>query len=334
MPDFSIGVDLGGTNLRIAAVERSGSLLEKISLTTKTSLGREFVIDEMCDTIRHISQRHERGGTLLGIGIGVPGIIDIRTGFIREVPNLPGWSDTHVQSEIERRLGAKVVIDNDANVAALGEQWLGAGRHLKDLAIFTLGTGVGGGTVLNGNIWRGMTGMAGEFGHIVVEPDGVPCTCGSRGCLEQYASATGIMRMAREAIGSGIAPGMEKAANSAEFTPRSVYALASQGDRPARKIFETVGRTLGIAVSDMVNILNLPMYVIGGGVASSWDAFAPALLEEVRYRSIVLTATALHSDSPEAHVKALDEGKTVIARAALGSDSGLYGAARLPMIAA
>jgi glucokinase len=188
--------------------------------------------------------------------------------------------------------------------------------------------------VLNGNIWRGMTGMAGEFGHIVVEPDGVPCTCGSRGCLEQYASATGIMRMAREAIGSGIAPGMEKAANSAEFTPRSVYALASQGDRPARKIFETVGRTLGIAVSDMVNILNLPMYVIGGGVASSWDAFAPALLEEVRYRSIVLTATALHSDSPEAHVKALDEGKTVIARAALGSDSGLYGAARLPMIAA
>jgi glucokinase len=334
MPDFSIGVDLGGTNLRIAAVERSGSLLEKISLTTKTSLGREFVIDEMCDTIRHISQRHERGGTLLGIGIGVPGIIDIRTGFIREVPNLPGWSDTHVQSEIERRLGAKVVIDNDANVAALGEQWLGAGRHLKDLAIFTLGTGVGGGTVLNGTIWRGMTGMAGEFGHIVVEPDGVPCTCGSRGCLEQYASATGIMRMAREAIGSGIAPGMEKAANSAEFTPRSVYALASQGDRPARKIFETVGRTLGIAVSDMVNILNLPMYVIGGGVASSWDAFAPALLEEVRYRSIVLTATALHSDSPEAHVKALDEGKTVIARAALGSDSGLYGAARLPMIAA
>jgi glucokinase len=334
MPDFSIGVDLGGTNLRIAAVERSGSLLEKISLTTKTSLGREFVIDEMCDTIRHISQRHERGGTLLGIGIGVPGIIDIRTGFIREVPNLPGWSDTHVQSEIERRLGAKVVIDNDANVAALGEQWLGAGRHLKDLAIFTLGTGVGGGTVLNGTIWRGMTGMAGEFGHIVVEPDGVPCTCGSRGCLEQYASATGIMRMAREAIGSGIAPGMEKAANSAEFTPRSVYALASHGDRPARKIFETVGRTLGIAVSDMVNILNLPMYVIGGGVASSWDAFAPALLEEVRYRSIVLTATALHSDSPEAHVKALDEGKTVIARAALGSDSGLYGAARLPMIAA
>ena len=333
MPNFSIGVDLGGTNLRIAAVAENGDLLEKISLSTRTARGRDHVINEMCDAIRQVTSRHKHAGQLLGIGIGVPGILDIRTGFLREVPNLPGWSDTHVETEIERRLKTKVVIENDANAAALGEQWLGAGRHLHDLAIFTLGTGVGGGMVLNGRIWHGMTGMAAEFGHIVVEPDGVPCTCGSRGCLEQYASAVGITRMAREAIASGAAPKLsEAAASNPELNPKLVYKLAIEGDEPARRIFAVVGRTLGIAIADMVNILNLPMYVIGGGVSNAWTAFAPTLMDELRYRSIVFTATAADSDSPEAHRRAADEGKTVITRALLGSDAGLFGAARLPML--
>ncbi len=147
------------------------------------------------------------------MGIGVPGIIDLRTGMLRESPNLPGWADYPVRAEIERRLATRVILDNDANVAALGEKWLGAAKEVDDIAMLTLGTGVGGGLVLGGRIWHGMTGMAGEFGHITVEPEGVQCNCGNRGCLEQYASATAVVRMARESIAGGTSSLLGRAAN-------------------------------------------------------------------------------------------------------------------------
>jgi glucokinase len=194
MPNYSIGVDLGGTNLRIAAVDEQGRLLEKITLGTQVALGRERVITDMCDAIRQLSARYNNAGALQGIGIGVPGIIDMKTGMVRESPNLPGWTESPVRAEIEKRLGTRVILENDANVAALGEKWLGAGRDVEDLAILTLGTGVGGGLILGGRVWHGMTGMAGEFGHITIEPEGVRCGCGNRGCLEQYASASAVVR--------------------------------------------------------------------------------------------------------------------------------------------
>jgi glucokinase len=128
MSNFSIGVDLGGTNLRIAAVDQQGRLMEKVTLGTKTVLGRDQVLNEMCGAIRHASEKYQAGGTLLGVGIGVPGIIDLQTGMMRESPNLPGWADYPVRAEIEKRLQAPVILENDANVAALGEKWLGAGR--------------------------------------------------------------------------------------------------------------------------------------------------------------------------------------------------------------
>ena len=140
------------------------------------------------------------GGELRGIGVGVPGLIDSESGRLLESPNLPGWNDYDVKGEIERRLGTTVILENDANVAALGELWLGAGRGSESLCMYTLGTGVGGGLVLEGRIWRGWNGMAGELGHCNVEPEGHPCGCGSWGCLEQYASATAVVRMAREAV--------------------------------------------------------------------------------------------------------------------------------------
>ena len=164
---------------------------------------------------------------MLGIGIGVPGIIDLRTGFLHECPNLPGWSDTPVQAEFEPKLGVKVVLDNDANAPALGEKWLGAARHVQDLAIFTLGTGVGGGLMLDGRIWHGMTGMAGEFGHMTIDKDGIQCSCGSRGCLEQYASANAIMRMAAEAIDSGAAPGLsERRQDQTRSSARRTFTIS------------------------------------------------------------------------------------------------------------
>src|SRR6266404_58142 len=264
MNKFSIGVDLGGTNLRIAAVDEHGALVEKITLGTKVSLGRDHVIADMCDAIQRMSEKFKNSAPLLGIGIGVPGIIDMQTGLVRESPNLPDWVDYPARAAIEQCLKTVVILENDANVAALGEKWLGAAKDYDDMAMLTLGTGVGGGLVLGGTIWRGANGMAGEFGHTTVEPDGHICGCGNHGCLEQYASATAVVRLARE-------------------------------------------------------------------------AFSPAIFEELRLRSMVYAATAppdpsASHEGASAHVKAGPGHKTIITRALLGTDAGLYGAARLPMI--
>jgi glucokinase len=336
MPDYSIGVDMGGTNLRIAAISTEGQLLEKITTGVKLALGRDYVIGEMCDAILHLRERYRCVGRFLGAGIGVPGIIDVEAGMMRKSANLPGWTDYPVRDEIESRLGARVFLDNDANVAALGEKWLGAARDADDMAMITLGTGIGGAIILNGKIFYGMSGMAGEFGHVTIEPNGVPCGCGNRGCAERYASATAVVRMAREAIASGEAPELAQALNSdPDFSAKSVYDLAMQGDAAAQKIFTRFGEALGILLADLVNVLDLEMFVIGGGVVSAWDAFAPKMFSELRERSLVYAASAPEDPGAEkegasAQITSYTRRKTVITRATLGSDAGLYGAARVP----
>jgi glucokinase len=345
MSDFSIGVDLGGTNLRIAAVSADGQLLEKVTLGTKVALGRDHVINEMCEAIQRLSAKYKTDATFLGAGIGIPGIIDMPTGMLRKSANLPGWEEYPVRAEIERRLGVRVVLENDANVAALGEQWLGAARGIPNVAVVTLGTGIGGGIVLGGKIWHGMNGMAGEFGHVTIEPEGHPCGCGNRGCAEQYASASAIVRMAREAIASGGAPSLAKSASSdAEFGAKAVYNLAIQGDEHARRIFRSFGRSLGILLAGLINVLNLDMFVIGGGVSSAWDAYAPNMFDELRARSLVYAATApaepLMNDysgtqeGASSQTESRSARKTIVTRALLGSDAGLYGAARVPALTA
>ena len=319
---FAIGVDLGGTNLRVAAVDAHGRMLAKVSAETGAERPRDEVIAEICRSIQSLlATRKKAGNKLAGVGVGVPGIIDLRSGTLRESPNLPGWHDYPVREEIEQRLGTHVILENDANVAALGEKWLGAGRAVDGLCMITLGTGVGGGVVLDGRIWHGMTGMAGELGHITVDPEGPLCGCGNRGCVEQFASATAIERMAREAAARGQAPELARAAReNPNFSAETVCRLAQAGDPAAREIFARAGRALGIAVAALVNTFNLPMYVVGGGVAKAWEVFSPAMFEEVKRRSFVYAATA--SGKPA----------TVITRAQLGSDAGLFGAARLALL--
>jgi len=335
MNSFAIGVDLGGTNLRIAAVDTAGKVLEKISTNAQVARGREYILDEMCKSIRALAARFGDTGGLIGIGIGVPGIIDKQRGVVRESPNLPDWRDYPVHDEIMQRLQTDVSLENDANAAALGEKWLGIGGGFDDVCMLTLGTGVGGGIVLKGRIWHGMTGMAGEMGHITVEPRGIRCGCGNWGCLEQYASATAIKRMAVEAIARGEAPELAKAMDQdPEFSAKGVYDFAVQGDEAARRIFHVVGQSLGIALASLINIFNLPMYIIGGGVSHAWDAFSPSMLEQVRQRSFVYAATAPSGTAIDHRRNMADGGgkSTIITRAALGSDAGLLGAARLPMI--
>ena len=363
MSDYGIGVDLGGTNLRVAAVDEGGNILARTSLETDVSRGRDEVIDALCQAVQKVAKEvgqpagdelanelakqaagistsapaapqspgvsKPKAGRLCGIGVGVPGLIDSETGRLVESPNLPGWSDYDVQGEIERRLETSVILENDANAAALGELWLGAGRGLDSMGMYTLGTGVGGGLIFQHKIWRGWNGMAGELGHCNVEPAGHPCGCGSWGCIEQYASATAIRRMASEALASGAATELASVPNGS-MDSRAVYECAMRGDAEAKKIFERVGRSLGLAIAAMINTLNLPLYVIGGGVSSAWDAFAPAMFDEVRKRSFVYAGTTAEDGSGLKGRKR----STHIVRATLGGDGGLFGAARLPLMQA
>jgi glucokinase len=326
MQSFSIGVDLGGTNLRIAAIEDGGRRLETMCTRTRIQRGRDLVIGEMCSAIRGLAEKFTSTHEFAGVGVGVPGIIDLDSGTVCAAPNLLDWTNYPVQSEIERRLGAAVILENDANCAALGENWLGAGRDEDGMCMVTLGTGVGGGFIFGGRLWHGMIGMAGEVGHMTVTPDGPPCGCGNRGCLEQFASATAIKRMATEAVAAGKALELGRAINAdPEFGAKGVFQYARRGDPAALEIFATVGWALGVVLSSLVDALNLPMYVIGGGVSSAWEVFSPAMFRELRRRSIVFRASQSGENRPR-------HKRTVVTRALLEGDAGLIGAARLPLL--
>ena len=326
MTAHAIGVDLGGSNLRVGIVDERGRLLEKLNTPVTELRSSERVIDRMCEHIQQLTSRYKSTGPLHGIGISIPGIIDLDTGILRESPNLPGWYDYPVRDEVERRLGTRVLLENDANAAAMGEFWIGAAREYDSTCMLTLGTGVGGGIIIKGALWHGMTGMAGEPGHMTVDPDGPPCPCGNRGCLEQFSGAAAIVRAANQAAASDDAPALAEAIERDEFSARSVYELAMKGDPPSQKIFERSGRALGIALASLINTLNLPIYIVGGGGSGGWDAFSPYIFEEVEARSFVYRATLQSA----AGVK--PRPKTRITRAMLGSDAGIYGAARLPML--
>jgi len=310
---FAIGVDLGGTNLRIAAIDESGQLLEKVSIAVRTLAHREAVIEELCRAVRTLSASHAARGPFAGVGVGVPGILYVESGTLRKSPNLPGWENFAVRDAVSSQLKVNVVLDNDANAAALGEKWLGAGRDVSSLCLLTLGTGVGGGLVLDGKIWRGFLGMAGEVGHIPVAENGVRCGCGSLGCLETEASATAVVRKAKELMATGASrPLIEATKDDSPLTAHLVYQTAQGGDAACRKIYEEFGRYLGVGLSMLVNTLNLPLYVIGGGVADAWPLFSLTMFDELRRRSYVFA-----------------EGSTRVERAKLGGDAGLYGAACL-----
>ena len=318
MERFAVGVDLGGTNLRVAAVAESGAIIEKVSLKTAPRQGRATVVRELSEAVRELSSRLAGSWTLAGIGIGVPGIIYLKTGMMRESPNLPGWENYPVRVEIESLVGSAVILENDANAAALGEKWLGLGRNESSLCMLTLGTGVGGGIVLDGKILHGFLGMAGELGHIVVAENGVACPCGGQGCLETEASATAVVRKAGAVLAAKKSPALADAArDGAELTSKLVYDVAVAGDAACREVFASVGRYLGIALAGLVNALNSPLYVIGGGVAAAWELFAPAMMEEVHRRSFIFR-----------------EGSTRIERSVLKGDAGLCGAAYLALEAA
>jgi len=304
MAEYSIGLDLGGTNLRAAAIDRAGNILGRRSTATNPAAGRAAMLGHMVNAIAELRSACS-AGELAGIGIGVPGFILLKEGVIRNSNNLVCLEGFPIRDEIEHRLQARVILENDANAAALGEKWMGAGRDVDDLVMITLGTGVGGGIISGGRVLHGYLGMAGEFGHITVVPNGNPCGCGNQGCLEKHASATAITAMAQMLhLGQNL-------------TSRDVYDLAVGGNEKARWIFQVMGEALGIALAMLVNSFNFPLYLLSGGVLPAWEFFAPPMLEEVRRRSFAFRTS-----------------DTRIEMATLGNEAGLFGAACLPWVEA
>src|SRR5579862_9445868 len=302
MPEYAIGLDLGGTNLRAAAIDRSGHILDRRATSTNPEAGREVMLGHM---VNAISELRDACGArdLAGIGIGVPGFILLKEGIIRNSNNLVSLEDFPIRAEIERRLNAPVILENDANAAALGEKWMGAGREVDDLVLLTLGTGVGGGIISGGKVLHGYLGMAAELGHLTVVPNGNPCGCGNQGCMEKHASALAIVGMAR-LLGLG-----------ENLTAADVYDLAKQGNEKAHTVFVTMGQALGIGLAMLVNTFNFPLYLLSGGVLAAWDLFAPPMIEEMRRRSYTFRTT-----------------DTRVEKATLGNEAGLYGAAYLPWV--
>jgi glucokinase len=279
-----------------------GDRLDKISGKTQLSEGRDAVINDIVEAIVELRDR-QVNSRLAGVGIGVPGFIEIGKGLIVGSNNLPDFEGFPVRDEIERRLGTPVVLENDANAAALGEKWIGAGRDVNDLVLLTLGTGIGGGIISHGRVIHGHVGMAGELGHMTVIPGGNPCGCGNYGCLEKHASATAIVNMARMmSLGD-------------ELSSEGVYKLAISGNDRARMIFRAMGSALGIALANLINIFNYPLYLLSGGVLPAWDMFAPSMMGEIELRSFTYR-----------------NARTRVDKAILGNEAGLFGAAYLPFL--
>jgi glucokinase len=253
-----------------------------------------------------------RGESIATVSIVVPGSVQAQNGTVVNAPNLTSLQGHELTAALKTSIRQTVLIENDANAAALGEMWRGAARGCQTVICLTLGTGVGGGIILDGKLWRGIDGTAGEIGHTSVEPlGGVPCKCGNTGCLEVYASATGIVRMARDAV-AGNSNSALSAISAEQLTAEKVFAAAVNGDQQALEVFGRMAMYLGIAMANLVNIFNPEIIVIGGGVAAAWNLFAERARAEVTQRAFPVPAQRCR-----------------IARAECGDDAGLLGAAWL-----
>jgi len=316
MNGLTVGVDLGGTNIKLGLVSPLGDVIRRHSLPTPAQQGPAAVAHAIAEGIR---QCMEAAGaspkSVVGVGLGSPGTIDQRNGVVLFSPNLPGWADIPLRQMVQDDVGMPCVLENDANVAALGEQWQGAGRGAASLVLLTLGTGIGGGIILNGRVWRGGGGVAGEIGHMSINPDGPVCGCGSRGCLEAYASATAMVRRMREAIQAGAHT--QLAAEADTLTARDIHRAALAGDAMARENIEATARYLGVAVSNLLHLLNPQVVAFSGGVTAAGDMLLRPLCHEVHDRTM---------EASQRNVK--------ICFAELPNDAGLIGAARCFMLAA
>jgi len=286
----AIGIDLGGTNIRGVFVNKEGKIIQQLKYKSRTEKGKEFTIKRIMETVRKLMvQSGNSLEDLKGIGMGAPGPLDIKKGIIHFAPNLPGWKDVPLKRIFEDEFKTKVILENDANAAAWGEKTFGVGKGTKNLVCFTLGTGIGGGIIVDGKIYHGNNFVAAELGHMTVNKNGPCCNCGNYGCLESYSSATGIRNRIKERTRKGIKSDLlsikdEFSVDS--ITLKSIFESARMGDKLTESVIEDAITYLGIAVANIANILNPEMIVLVGGITNEGDKLLNPIKKEVLKRTL------------------------------------------------
>jgi glucokinase len=302
-------VDLGGTNIRAGVVDDQGSIRFRFKDSTARSANRDAIVRTIVEAFRS-SEQQGNGLRPGAVSVGVPGAVDIAKGIVVTAPNVPCLNGFDLVAALEQELQIPAILENDANAAALGEAWQGAARGCHYIVCVTLGTGVGGGIILEDKLLRGANGAAAEIGHMAVEPFlGVPCSCGGKGCLEVYAAAPAVLRMTREGL-----PSHQKSTlhQIDDLSAERVYCAGLKGDELALEVFRRMGVYLGVGLANLINILGPEMIVLAGGLVNAWDLFENHMLQEVAERAF-----------PSA------VAQVPIVRAERGDDAGLVGAARL-----
>ena len=314
MADCAIGIDLGGTFVKAGVVDETGRMLSSLSAPTGVAQGADHVIARMAEAADEARRRAAvPWGQVRAVGLGSPGVLDLRQGVVLASPNLQCIEGEPLAERLRQALPADkpVILENDANAAAYGETWVGAGRDVDTLILMTLGTGVGGGIVLDGQVWHGAHGFAGELGHVAIFADGLPSPVGNRGSLEIYASASAMERRFREAVAAGRPSALADAVRRGEaVSAKDISDAARAGDGASREIVEETGRFLGIAATNVAHIFDPEMVVFAGGLTGAGDLLLNAIRQEAKARMF-----AAMSD------------KVRIAFAELGADAGLIGAA-------
>ena len=312
MKEYAFGIDLGGTTAKIGLFTTSGALLEKWEVATDTSNAGEHILENLAAAILgKMKEKSIQPEQVEGVGIGVPGPVLESSTVPIVCANLGGWGERNVSAQLSGLLdGLKVLVGNDANVAALGEIWMGAAKGAKNAVMVTLGTGVGGGVVVNGKVIDGVHGAGGEIGHITVNRhETAVCGCGKRGCLEQYSSATGVVRCMKKLLDEN--PDTPCVLRGTEFAAKDVFDAARNGDALAAREVDEMSDTLGMALANIASTVDPEAFLVGGGVARAGDVlFAP-----------------LNKHFQEYAFKSCRE--TPIKQASLGNDAGIYGAVRL-----
>lgn len=293
----------------MAAIDCEGSILYRTKRETPKGERAEEVLGAMLESAEECRQNVKYLGQVRALAIAAPATVSAEKGIILKAPNVPALDGFRMVAALESELNVEAILENDANAAAVGENWMGASKGFANSICVTLGTGVGGGIMIDGKVLRGIDGTAGEIGHICVEPFGAPCGCGSRGCVEQYSSATAIVRQTKELASQYPKSELQ---HKPRLTSKDVYQAGMVGDELALEIFRRQGFYLGIALGGLINVLNPEVIVLGGGAAAGWDLFMPHLQEQIEQRTY---------REPRLRVK--------FEMAVLGDDAGILGAAKL-----
>jgi glucokinase len=311
--DPLVGIDLGGTNIKVGLFDADFALVDQSSCHTEVEKGFHHVIGQMADSVRELCGRNSVAmSDVRAVGIGCPGPVDAARGLVVVAPNFPGWRDLPVRDALRKELGGlPTVLENDANVAAYGEFAMGAGRGTQSLVMITLGTGIGGGIVIDGRIHRGTTDTAGELGHVTVQAGGRPCGCGRRGCLEAYASATGTVARFREAVHEGRHSSLlDDDPRMARLSAKAIFEAAANGDALAWEIVDQTARYLAIGCDVVVNLIDPDVIVFTGGMTAA-DTLLISPVEKY--------AREMFFPRPKSHTR--------LALTELGGDAGIIGAA-------